>query len=186
MSAIFARMGVCIFFAGNPLKFSCPSTTLAAESDEQITALIRTNYLPSTSMPKEATATQWVKEWFELQACYVAKNDDVDWEVRDNRHTLTYVVEVKGEQRNDYAYRNQFFMGLGQAFIVSVSHPKARVLLALTTGYRPWVMKYADVLCAKDVGVLWIKGPGDIERADLEPYRTTITELDDSRRVLVA
>jgi hypothetical protein len=118
-------------------------------------------------MPKEKIAAKWVEKWLEHRGLAVRKGDNVDWEAFGGT-TLEEVVEVKGDQRNAGAYRKQFMIAL--AAVAIVSHPNAKVSLALTPPYQSFVAKYAEVLHSMKVQVLWIKGENDIEAGILTDY----------------
>jgi hypothetical protein len=93
---------------------------------------------------REKNAEKRVREHFLAKGYRVQKGPEpVDLLVEGNAQRL--LIEVKGDQANDRATRNSFFMGLGQISALRddprfVSHS---LVLALTPQYKKYVEKFA-------------------------------------------
>jgi len=107
-------------------------------------------------MLKEKRVEVRIRDWLAGRGFSVrSKGISVDIEARDGKRRL-WAIEVKGDQKNYGALRLTFFTALGQVLTARTRHSEAKVSLALTSMFREFVEKFADVLVSNRVSVIWV------------------------------
>ena len=117
---------------------------------------------------RETKAEKLLHNWLEDEGYTPHKGVDVDCEAWKGL-SLSWLIEVKGDQANDQAKRLSFLVGLGQLFIARSHWPKVKASLALTKKYEYLVEKYADVLSREKISILYIRDDREdpVKKVDL-------------------